>query len=289
MIGTAGFAALAALSLLQQTDTVIPVSPGARLEIDNQAGEVVIRSWGRPAVRVVASHASDDRIKIRSTASVVRVDAASGYGPQRSIDYHLSVPQHMAVYVTAPFSDVSVEGAGGEVSVETVRGEIRVRGGAGRVSLRSVEGLIELAGARGRVEVNTVNEGIRVVDVRGELSAETVNGDIELERIDSDRVVASTVNGNISYSGAIRDRGWYRLATHNGDVRVEVAEKANATVTVATFNGEFESTFPVLLREARGGKRFNFVLGSGSARLELESFNGEILLRRPGARGRNKD
>jgi hypothetical protein len=62
-----------------------------------------------------------------------------------------------------------------------------------------------------------------------------------------------------------------------------VAEKASAAVSVSTFNGEFESDFPVTLTETRKGKRFNFTIGSGSAQVTLESFQGTISLVRPGS------
>jgi DUF4097 and DUF4098 domain-containing protein YvlB len=95
-------------------------------------------------------------------------------------------------------------------------------------------------------------------------------------------VDANTVNGDISYEGTIRPNGRYRLATHNGDVTVVVPDGADALVSVSTFQGDFASDFPITLRE-RHGKRFEFTLGKGSARLELESFQGTIELRRPGA------
>jgi hypothetical protein len=65
---------------------------------------------------------------------------------------------------------------------------------------------------------------------------------------------------------------------------VTVAEGSNASVAVSTFNGEFESEFPVPLSETRKGKGFNFTLGSGSAQVTLESFQGTIQLVRPGSR-----
>ena len=58
---------------------------------------------------------------------------------------------------------------------------------------------------------------------------------------------------------------------------------SNAAVSVSTFNGEFASEFPVTLTETRKGKRFNFTLGTGSAQMTLESFQGSIQLVRPGS------
>ena len=68
-----------------------------------------------------------------------------------------------------------------------------------------------------------------------------------------------------------------------------MAESTSATVSVSTFNGEFESAFPVTLRETRKGKRFSFVLGAGSAQVSLESFQGTVSLVRPGQLQRSSE
>jgi hypothetical protein len=85
------------------------------------------------------------------------------------------------------------------------------------------------------------------------------------------------------YDGTIRPGGRYRLATHNGDVTIGIPAGTDARVSVSTFQGDFESDFPVTLTERRG-KRFEFTLGKGSAAIDLESFQGTIRLSRPGGR-----
>jgi len=89
------------------------------------------------------------------------------------------------------------------------------------------------------------------------------------------------VSGDVTYEGSIKDGSHYRFATHNGDVTVAIPDKANVTVSVATFNGDFDSSFPVSVTNTTK-HRFTFTIGSGNARLELETFNGDIRLRRPG-------
>ena len=62
-----------------------------------------------------------------------------------------------------------------------------------------------------------------------------------------------------------------------------IPDKANATLTVRTYNGGFRSTFPIDDSTSRSrNKRFTVTLGNGSAHVELESFGGTIALRRPG-------
>jgi hypothetical protein len=170
------------------------------------------------------------------------------------------------------------------VTAETVNGNIRVVGGSGAVAVRSVAGRITVEKASGRVQATTVNEGIRLSGVAGDMTAETTNGDIVIENAQTSSLEASTVNGDITFNGTMRDNGAYRLTTHDGDVRVGLGGAANATVFVRTFQGDFSSDFPIQLPEGQsnrsGAKRFNFTLGSGSARIEVQSFNGDIHLAR---------
>jgi len=84
------------------------------------------------------------------------------------------------------------------------------------------------------------------------------------------------------YDGRILDGGSYRFATHNGDIALGLAENANATVGVATFSGDFESAFKIQPVRAQKGHRFTFALGNGSAKIDLESFQGSIELLKPG-------
>ena len=62
---------------------------------------------------------------------------------------------------------------------------------------------------------------------------------------------------------------------------LRVSDRISATVSVSTFSGEFESDFPVQLTGTKK-RRFTFTLGGGSARVDLESFDGTTALRRAG-------
>jgi len=120
------------------------------------------------------------------------------------------------------------------------------------------------------------------------LQVETVNGDIHLTRIDATTVSATTVNGEIEYDGTIKNNGRYSFASHNGDVSVSVPEDANLTVSVSTYQGEFESCFPITLQQIKPQHRFSFTMGSGGGRLEVESFQGDIRLCPSGQSGRTR-
>ena len=263
------------------------MAKGTRLVLSNQAGEVVVRSWDQDKVRILASSSSRDQISADTADNTLRIRTmrtGSGRGSSGLVDYQLTVPRWMPVNLTGAYLEATIEGTAAEVTVETVHGNVKVTGGNGNVSLRSVEGVITIDKAQGRVQATTVNEGIRITNSSGEITADTTNGDIFIDSAQTSNLEAFTVNGEVTFNGTIRDNGVYKLGTHNGDIRVGLGGANNATVFVRTFQGDFMADFPVQLPEGQnarsGSKRFNFTLGSGSARIELQSFGGDIVLAR---------
>jgi hypothetical protein len=271
-----------AYTTVQRTDTSVAVARGQRLEVNAYGGDIKVNAWDRNTVRVESNGTAPDRIQISSSATAVSVRTQGRHGPPSDVDLRITVPAWMALNLAGVHTSVTVQGCQAPVSVETVEGEVRVNGGNGLVSLRSVQGSVTLAGAKGRISVNSVNEDVQVTKSSGDITAETVNGEITLDLVDATTVDANTVNGDINYNGPVRNGGRYAFSTHNGDVTLTVAEGTNASVAVSTFNGEFESEFPVPLSGTRKGKGFNFILGNGSAQVTLESFQGTIQLIRPG-------
>jgi hypothetical protein len=260
-------AAAAVVSLGGGADTTITVSRGTTLQIANFAGQVVVKTWDRDAVRVVADANERDQILVRSDGKVLLIKAYSKKPQHRAIDMSILAPSWMDLAVSGIHTDVMIDGTKGRVRVETVHGDISVAGG------------------RGQIELNAVNQDIHLVDASGIVLSETVNGDMTFQRIESDSVDVSTVNGEIFYEGSIRLNGVYRFTSHNGDIAVALPKSADAMVNVSTFSGEFESDFPVTLTETRKGRQFCFIMGRGSAQVDLESFQGTIHIFRPGARG----
>jgi len=288
-----------AMAVVTPTDQTVNVTKGTKLDVNNFAGDVVVKVWDKDAVRIEATHSDRETVDIKQGEQVLTVRSRSTRGgPPRSLDYTFSVPKWMAITVSGNYADVTMDGVGADVTVDTTRGDIKVVGGSGFVSLKSVQGEITLEKAKGRVEVRAVNEGIHLADISADLSAESTNGSLILDRIDSANVDLYTVNGNISYDGPIKDKGLYRLTTHNGSIAMPVGDKTNATLTLRTYNGGIRSTFQ-LPGDAgeRRNKRLTLTLGNGGAHVELESFGGTISLRRPGEprpeterkRGRDKE
>lgn len=274
-----------------ETDQSVQVTRGARLVVENFAGDVTIRGWERDTLRVQARHGSRTKIDIRNTAAGVTIRAEQN--APNSVDYEISAPAWMPVRVSGTYNFISIEGMQGEIVAETTQGDVSVNGGSGTIRAASIMGHVTVDSARGRVTASSVNDGVRVANSSGDISVESSNGHIELSQITSGNVEANTINGHIQFEGPLADGGRYRLTTHNGGITVAVPGNSNATFTVRTYQGRFSS--PLKLNgppaaEARRGRRTTYTLGNGSAEMELESFGGSIVIGPPGSlKGSTRD
>jgi len=268
-----------------RTDRMVNVSRGVRLSVVNDAGEVIVRTWNRDALRIRANHDERVAIDVQSNASLVAVRSRPP-GRRAAVDYEITAPSWLPVRISGQFVYIGIEGAENEVSAETVRGNIVIKGGSGSVTAKTIHGEIIVEDAKGRITLNSVNEGIRVTGGTGDVTAETTNGDITLSKVQARTVDLSTVNGDLRYEGPLSSGGRYRFATHNGDITLAIPDDAGATFTVRTYNGEFQTSLPArTVGEIRRGRRATYVLGDGGAEVDLESFGGTIRVRKPGAAG----
>lgn len=275
---------LLSLALAPAADTSFTVQRGERLELSVQNGDITVRAWNRNTVEVETS--SDDEPRVRRRGGVISLSTDLRGG--EDVDYTITVPAWMDLTLSGVNTGIKVTGSEGAISAETVEGDVEVEGGSGVINLQSVDGEVTLSRGRGKMTLGSVNSDVTVDAAVGQLAIEAVNGEVRLRNIDSDDADVNTVNGDITYEGPIRPRGRYHFVTHNGDLTVAAQGGVDAVVGVSTFQGDFSSDFSVVLSPGSQHKHMSFTLGSGSAHIELESFQGTIRLIRAGSTSRTR-
>ncbi len=279
--------ALMALSLVQQTDTVIALDGATGLDIENSGGRISVTTWDRPEIRIQADHSRRSVIEIRRRRSgVISVEAESNLrgGFASIVDFDLTVPASLNLSFEGWSTDITVEGSSGEIDVETFQGDITIVGGRGSVTAETVSGEIRIDGADGVIEANSVAEDIRISNSSGEVYVETVGGSIIMEGMSATVVEAGSVGGRVSFDGTIVDGGEYFFGSHGGTVTITIPEASNASVSVASIQGNISSDFPGTPDLERGARN-RFTIGNGGANIEVETFGGRILLRRQNGDG----
>jgi DUF4097 and DUF4098 domain-containing protein YvlB len=266
----------------QQMDTTFTVRSGGTLELESVHGSVVVNTWDREAVRVRTQEPVRARPRVSYSGGVVEIEP-NPRGGSENVALEITLPRSFDVNIEGVNFAVTVDGVQGDVTVETMQGAVNVRGVTGDIDIEAVNGEVAVDNSRGNIVVEATNQNVRLTSIRGNIEVETTNGSITMLRAESTVVEVSTINGIVQYDGTVVDGGRYYLGTHNGSISMSFPERSNASVEVSTTNGQVQSTFGIPITSTRT-RRFNFTLGSGSARVELESYNGSVRLVRPGGR-----
>jgi len=280
---TAGAAAPGALAA-QDVDTTIAVRSGARFELTSVSGSVKIQTWGRPQIRVVAE-TDGARVDIDASGGGVSVRTIPRRG-EGDVDFTITVPTNTPLEVHAISADIDVNAVCGEATLGSISGGVTLRCANGDVQVESVSGDVQASDVRGHLEINSTSGDVDVRGARGDVSARSVSGDVSLDHVDGQDVRAETVSGDVGFAGPIHDGGRYGFHSHSGDLTVRPEGDFNAQVSVSTFSGDMESDWPMTINPNGGmvhPREWEFTIGSGSAKLTLESFSGTIYLRRAGA------
>jgi len=258
-------------------DTVVELARGDRILIEGFSGGISIEAWERDALQIREDDGEGSLVVDRSgrTVRVIRDDRK---GRRRSVDATLRVPAWADVEIRGRSLDVQARGLGGHLQVRNVDGYVIVRDSDGGVEVRSIEGEIDIGNVRGSVSASSQSDDVRVSDAVGSLDVHSGDGDIVLERVQAESVRAETQDGDVFFSGSLIDGGSYGFFVHDGDATLALPLSASARVSVSTFDGEFESEFPVIVQRFTGGREFEFILGEGAARLQIQVFDGEIRL-----------
>ena len=128
--------------------------------------------------------------------------------------------------------------------------------------------------------IETVNGGVAISGVSGNVVAESVNGSLEIRDLESDAKL-STVNGGV-YAVFTRLEGQQsvKAETVNGRVTIMLPANADVRISADSLNGSINGRdFGLETDKGFVGSDLNGNLGSGSARLNIDTVNGSIKIR----------
>lgn len=277
-------------------DTTVSVGRDPTVDLTLVTGPVTVTAWNRGDVRV---RGYSERLPLRfeTTGGTVRV-----YSPRTRIRsageqrLEVFVPAGTRVAATSVSGDVRVRGVRGEIDARSTSGNIDVEGGARRVALQSVSGDVRASSLEGDVRAQSVSGDVTLDDVGGEVDAKTTSGSVTVRRARVSRLRAETVSGDVAYDGTLARDGRYDLSSHSGEIRLALPANAGAALSVRTYSGTIDSNVPLTLQPTadapggtrdnsyRAGRRLEFTVGGGGARVTAESFSGSITITRPNAR-----
>ena len=262
-------------------DTTFAFSRTGMVDLTQASGDIIVTSWDRAEARVRA-YAERGQVRSDLSSSRLTLDVESVRGRVGDSRFEVTVPVGVRVIARSRSGDVSVRGTKGAVEAESTSGDVEVTDATGRIVIESVSGDVRASQLSGEVRAQSVSGTIEVRGVSGGIQAETTSGDVSLLGVTSRSVTATTVSGEVEYGGGIDPNGRYEFHAHSGNVRLEIPESSSAHFSIETFSGSLDTEFALTLqpgqRTTSRPRRYEFTLGSGTARVTAESFSGDIVL-----------
>jgi DUF4097 and DUF4098 domain-containing protein YvlB len=274
-----------------RVDTTLAFGKGGLVDLGLISGDIIVTGWTRPEVRVVA-RIEEGELETIITSSRISIQTQSRRRRVGEAQYEVHVPIGTRVQASSISGDIRVTGTAGEVQANSISGAVEVTDATDRISVGSVSGDLRAAKLRGRTHISTTSGDLELDDITGELSVESVSSDIKITRAKSAHVRAGTVSGEVTYAGSIEPDGSYEFSTHSGEVRLEIPAGSGASLDLQTFSGSITSSFPMTLqpgeRSRHSGRKMQFTIGNGSARITAQTFSGDITIERTGRSGKEE-
>jgi hypothetical protein len=263
-----------------------PAAPDGLVQIDNPAGSTRVVGWDRAEILVTGTlgpGAEGLSFETTRRRAEIGVEMEGGDPHGSTADLEIKVPARSRLEIESFNGTIEVSGIKGSVKVGTVQGRIAVAVAGGEVEADTVNGSVEISGTPHRVQAESVNGAVAITGASGEVKASTVNGRLTVSGTGFDRVGLETVNGHALFEGELRAGATLDVESVGGGVELRLPEKTSAEFTIATFSGDVRNDFGPGARPVSrwtSQKELTFTLGSGSAKVGVETLSGDIEIRK---------
>ncbi len=274
------------------------IAPDGKVKVTTISGDIWVRTWDKSEVQINAlktsrasslekAKANVDLVKIEVNKTMGGLEIITRYpeGEHKrlnvSVSYELMIPAKAGLNAITVSGDVKTEKIGGALKAATVSGNVDVLGAAKGVDAKSVSGNVTASGVTGDAYLKTVSGDVKVSDVVGSVSGETVSGEVSLSGVsEAKTVTAKVISGDVTYEGKILKDGRYTFKSHSGDVRVRIPADSAFDFSAETFSGGIETDFKVEVSGKLSKKELRGTVNGGGAELTIESFSGDIRLKK---------
>lgn len=286
---TGSASALAGTPISESRD----VDATARIDISNVRGSVTVSTWEHNRVEITGTLGTGSKgLRVDGSGSRIDIEVekptSSGWfnwGSNSQMEdsiLAIRVPRTAELAIETVSAEVTVTGLAGRLlDVDSVSGKIRLDSSARELEVGSISGRIELSGNSERVHVDTVSGDIDSRANVETLKLETVSGNIEVKTDTYREFSASSVSGDISLRGKPTGDARVEAETMSGDIRIDAGADLSARIEAETFSGRIRSDFGKVEEPEHGpGRSLDATVGDGSARIKIDTFSGDINIRR---------
>lgn len=262
-----------------------PAAADGLIEIENPAGSIRVIGWDKGEIEVTGTLGRGaEGLDVSGGPHHLRVEVETGGNPHgvRS-NLEIRVPKGSRLEVDSFAASISVEGVEGAITAETVNSGITIASGSHEVSAETVNGSVDVSCPCRRVEASAVNGAVSVRGAGGVIEASTVNGRLSVEGGAFERVELDSVNGDVSFAGALETAATLTVETVSGAVELSLPSSLAADFSVSSFSGSIVSDFGQQARRTSrytSEKELEFSTGPGGTSVTVHTLSGAIRLRK---------
>lgn len=239
---------------VQTNDGSVDIVSGASKEVE---AHVIANGWKIPGDINIAETQEGDRIQIDVRVRSMHWGLFGGV--RRGLKVEVRVP---------PEADLDIQSGDGNVTSQSVAGNIRIDTGDGNMEVHGLKGDVHLHSGDGHIEGS---------DLEGTLNADTGDGHITVRgRFDS--LYLKSGDGNIqadALAGSKIVNSW-TLHTGDGRISLRLPENFSADLDAHTGDGHISLDFPVTVSGSLSSSSIRGKLNGGGGTLTLTSGDGSI-------------
>jgi DUF4097 and DUF4098 domain-containing protein YvlB len=267
-----------------------PAAPDVHYSMAVQCGSITFRAGAAPQITVrgelddlTPSFAGTDK----NLRFVLPTDQASWDRHHNLCDepIEVTVPTGASLDASTTNGDVTTQGVHGVLVLQTVNGDVTIADPGSEVRVTAVNGDVDVGGLRGEAELTTVNGDIKLdASELDDGKTQTVNGDTQVRSKMVKRLRSQTVRGDIQFAGALDPAARLEFESHSGDIMLRVPNDPGYVLAFESFSGDIQngvSGVSATRPQYGPGTNLDTTVGSGSARIEAQTFSGDIVIEPP--------
>ena len=272
----------------QKANHRFAVTPTASIRFFGDIGTLRIVGWDRDSVVLTGTLPAGARLDASrggdpakpSAGMKIYVEVPRAPAPDAKLE--LRVPTRARVWAKSGSADVEVVGLTGGVDINIVGGSVRVACSPAELQVESMDGSVTIEGSPAWLRAKTATGDLVFRGGSEDAAISTVSGAVRVGDGRFERIKLTSVTGPIVFAGDLARAATLDVDTHAGPIELRLPTRPDADVDAATVTGTIENSLtprrPIAGREGRG-MELGFSSGSGSARIIVRSFKGNIYLR----------
>lgn len=276
--------------------------PARQLVVDIGTGDVEVRTWDQPTMRVEAFYRGgapgDYAVSVEPRGDTLAISGgAKPFFPlfgSRDLHYRISVPVGADAQIKTVNGDIDLTELGGEINLESTNGDIHASQIARGLTVATVNGEIDLDAISGPLQANstngsvtlddgtvenarveTVNGDVELNGVAGKLEVTSVNGDITIEDARDGTLTLSATNSDINYEGSLAPGATNTVNNVSGDVNMRLSENSNFELRADTASGDLSTDFE-LANQQQDRRNLSGKANNGGTPLNISTTSGDI-------------